>query len=185
MITKAPIVDSRSDLKLNQETLDRTYLDHPCDTFKINNAMVYQILSKMFMDMDNYIYVKQRKSMQDGQCFSMSISNFLALSMWSGRPQSQNGKLQSYHYDDERKAWDWNKYITLHKEQHDIIESLTDYGYSGMDDGTKVCPFLQGNKNTELEAAVNVVQAQLETYCTDFHAMVLYLGQIVTKFFFM
>ena len=41
------------------------------------------------------------------------------------------------------------------------MESLTEYGYSGMYNGTKVLHFLQGVKSTELEAAVNVVQAQL------------------------
>ena len=41
------------------------------------------------------------------------------------------GKLQNSHYDGERKTWDWDKYVVLHKEQHAIIESLIDYGYSG------------------------------------------------------
>ena len=66
MIARASIVDSRMNLKLSQESLDRVYLDHQCGTFKIKNALVYQILSKMFMDMGAYIYVKQRKSMQYG-----------------------------------------------------------------------------------------------------------------------
>ena len=34
--------------------------------------------------------------------------------------------------------------------------SLTDYGYSGMDNGIKIYHFLQGIKSTELVAAVNV-----------------------------
>ena len=48
MITRAPIVDACANLKLNQDSLDRAYLDHQADTFMIDNAMVYQILSKMF-----------------------------------------------------------------------------------------------------------------------------------------
>ena len=65
MISRAPIVDLKSNLKLSQEALDRIYLDCQCDTFKIENALVYQILSKVFMDMDAYVKVKQRKKMQD------------------------------------------------------------------------------------------------------------------------
>ena len=60
-IARAPIIDARSNLKMTQETLDRTYLSHEVDTFKIVNAMVYQILSKIFTDMDVYVYMKQRK----------------------------------------------------------------------------------------------------------------------------
>ena len=56
--------------------------------------------------------------------------------------------------------WDWDKYVALHKEQHAIIKSLTDYGYSEMNNGTKVHHFLQSIKSPELEAVVNVVHAQ-------------------------
>ena len=58
MINRAPIVNSKSNLRLTQETLDRAHLSHQVDTFKINNAMVYQILSKVFIDMDPFVYVK-------------------------------------------------------------------------------------------------------------------------------
>ena len=40
------------------------------------------------------------------------------------------------------------------------MESLTDYGYSGMDNGTNVHHFLQKIKITTLEAAVNAVHNQ-------------------------
>ena len=30
-------------------------------------------------------------------------------------------KLQTSHYDGDRKGWDWDKYFTLHKEQHTIM----------------------------------------------------------------
>ena len=38
MITRAPIVDARSNLKLNQNSLDRVYLTHQVDTFKIDGV---------------------------------------------------------------------------------------------------------------------------------------------------
>ena len=66
MIAKAPIVDAKLNLKQTQECLDRAHVSWECDTFKINNTLVYHMLSKVFMDMDAYDYVKQRKSMQDG-----------------------------------------------------------------------------------------------------------------------
>ena len=61
------------------------------------------------------------------------------------------------------------------------MESLTDYGYSGMENGTKVHHFLQDIESPELEAVVNVVQAQPEKYGTDFDATMSYLGQMVLK----
>ena len=61
--------------------------------------------------------------------------------------------LKTSHYDSKRKGWDWDKYVTFHKEQHVIIECLTDYCYSVMDNGTKVHHI----KSNELETVVNVV----------------------------
>ena len=50
-----------------------------------------------------------------------------------------------------------------------------------MDNGTKVCHFLQDIKGTELKAVVNVVQAKPERYGTEFDTTIPYLSQIVTK----
>ena len=91
----------------------------------INNALVCQILSKMFTDMDAYVYVKQEKKCRSvKQCSSMSVSNVLALTMWLGRPQKQKESCKPLAMM-MRKGWDWDKYIALHKEQHAIMESLT------------------------------------------------------------
>ena len=77
--------------------------------------------------------------------------------------------------------WNWDKYVALYKKQHKIKESLKDHGYSGIDNGTKVCIFLQGIRGTELEEVVNVVCIQPEKYEKDFDPTVSYLGQKVTK----
>ena len=37
-------------------------------------------------------------------------------------------KLQNSHYDGENKTFDWDKYVTLNKEQNAIMESLKNYG---------------------------------------------------------
>ena len=73
MINRVLIFDSSSNLKITQKNLDRAYLSHQVDTFKINNSFVYQILSKMFPDMDAYVYVKQRRRIQNGQVLFFDI----------------------------------------------------------------------------------------------------------------
>ena len=46
--------------------LDKVNVDHQTDTFMVDNAMMYQIFSRMFTDMDAFVYVKQRRDMEDG-----------------------------------------------------------------------------------------------------------------------
>ena len=67
MVNRAPIVDRKSILKLSWDSLDRVYLEYQCDIFKINNALVYQILLKMITDKDACFYVKHRKNTENGQ----------------------------------------------------------------------------------------------------------------------
>ena len=67
MITRGPIIETKLNLRLNHDSLDRIYRDYQTDTFKVYSALQYQILSKMFMDRDVFVYVKQKRSMQDGQ----------------------------------------------------------------------------------------------------------------------
>ena len=117
MIARAPIVYSRSNLKLNQETLDRAYLDHQCDTFKIDNALVFQILYKTFTDMDANIYAKQRKGMQERQAVFFNFHKwFLGLDPVARQATEAEEKLQDSYIEGERMTWNWDKHVTIHKE---------------------------------------------------------------------
>ena len=51
MIAQVLIVDM-SNLKKTQDCLDRAYVSWQCDVFKIDNSLVYHIISKIFMDKD-------------------------------------------------------------------------------------------------------------------------------------
>ena len=102
MIAWAPIVDARSNFGLNKDSLDRVYLDHQCDIFKIDNAMVYQILSKVLTDMDAFVYLKQRKAMHDGQAAFFDIHKcFLGPDHVARQVTDAQGKLQNSHHDGE------------------------------------------------------------------------------------
>ena len=48
------IVDGKLNFKLIKDVLDTCYQGYQGDTFMIDNAMVHQTLSKIFMDMDTY-----------------------------------------------------------------------------------------------------------------------------------
>ena len=92
---------------MTQKTLDRAYLSYQVDTFKIDNALVYQIPSKMFTDMDAYVYMKQRKAMEDCQAVFFNMHNhFLGSHHVARQATEAEEKLQNTHYDCERKMWD-------------------------------------------------------------------------------
>ena len=50
----------------------------------------------------------------------------------------------------EGRHWDFERYATLHKEQHIILEGLKEYGYAGMDEGSKTRHILAEIKGSRL-----------------------------------
>ena len=94
MISRTSIIDAKSNLRMTQDTLDRAYLRH--QVVKIDNAMVYQILSKVFTDMKAFVYMKQRKPLQDGQAVYLDIhEHFLGPDHVVRQATGAHGKLQT------------------------------------------------------------------------------------------
>ena len=60
-------------------------------------------------------------------------------------------KLQSLMYADKINYWNCERFVTAHKEQHTILEGLTNHGYNGLDDRTKVTRLVDGVKVHSLD----------------------------------
>ena len=46
----------------------------------------------------------------------------------------------------ERENWDFEPFETAHKEQHTILEGLTEHDYNGLDNRTKITRLMDGMK---------------------------------------
>ena len=60
-------------------------------------------------------------------------------------------RLQTTFYHGKTKSWNFEKYVTLHKEQHHVLEGLEMHGYKGIDDRSKVRYLNDGIKTTKLD----------------------------------
>ena len=86
----------------------------------------------------------------------MFISIFLALTMWSDRLQKQKECYKPLTMMGREKGG--IGISMLHSIRNSIAyKGHTDYGYCGVDNGAKICHFLQGIKSTEFETMVNVI----------------------------
>ena len=103
MISRAPIVDAKSNLKMTQECLDKAYLSYQFDTFKIDSSFMHQILSNIFTDIHTCVYIKQRKSTQDDQeMFFDMYKWFLGLDHVARQATDAERKLQNSPYDGKK-----------------------------------------------------------------------------------
>ena len=68
-------------------------------------------------------------------------------------------KHQSLTYTGERKNCNFERFVTAHKEQHTILEGLTENCYNGLDDGTKVTRLMDGVKLDSLHNVKSMILA--------------------------
>ncbi len=66
-------------------------------------------------------------------------------------------KLKSTVYNGEHCRWDFEHYVSVHKQQHSIMEGpimegLVEHGYTGIDPRSKVRYLLDGIKTDKFDA---------------------------------
>ena len=73
-------------------------------------------------------------------------------------------KLQSFRYEGDRKNFNFDKYVTLHVEQHNQHADLTEYGVKPLDESLKIHWFQDGIKCTTLDAVKAAITTNKEKY---------------------
>ena len=72
--------------------------------------------------------------------------------------------LQTLTYDREKKAWNGETCVAWHVNYHIILDKLMQYGYHGLDPGSKVQYLLNGIRCDKLFKAVATVRAHHDKY---------------------
>jgi hypothetical protein len=68
-------------------------------------------------------------------------------------------KLQTFSYDGDRKNFNFDKYVTLHIEQHNLHADLTKYGVTPLDKSFTILWFQNGIKCSALDAVKASINA--------------------------
>ena len=79
----------------------------------------------------------------------------------------------------EKKAWNWEKYVSHNVKYDDILENLMKYKYQGLDPGTKAHHLLNGIRWDKLSIIIFTARAHPDKYDKDFDALVTYLSQYI------
>jgi len=71
-------------------------------------------------------------------------------------------KLRDSTYHGERRNWNFEKYVTTHKEQHHVLLSLETHGYQGVDERSKVRYLNDGIKTSRLDTVKATILSSSE-----------------------
>jgi hypothetical protein len=109
---------------------------------------------------DCWTYVKPAQRTKDGRrAFLLLWDHFLGATNVENIASEAEAKVGSVSYTGERNKWTWENYVQTHTGQHAVLNGFTDYGYSGIDNGTKVRKLMAGINTDTLDTVKDEVLA--------------------------
>jgi len=128
---------------------------HEGQHFIDDNKMVLKLIKKMCEDHPgSWSHVSKKTS---------GRAAWLALKQHYLGPQHVNlsaaiweSKMQHTHYSGESARFTFEKYCEIHQTAHSRLEALTEHGYHGVDEGTKIRRFLDGIQCAKLTTIVEL-----------------------------
>ena len=108
---------------------------NPVPNFLADNIKVWELLSGLTCKHTCWTYLKLFQRTRDGRgAFLVLRDDYLGPNNVDNMASLAEKKLAMTTYTGERRHWTFKKYITLHKDQHSILEGLTEHGYVGIDE---------------------------------------------------
>jgi hypothetical protein len=157
--------------------------EHPTETptYGANNRKVAEELTDIFRDHAAYTYGKVFLRRGDGRLGYYAIyDHYLGPNSVNNQSAAAEKLIANLTYSSESRRWDFEKFATTMKEQHQILDGLKDYGYSGVDKTTKVRQLLDGIKNKDLEPAIAMIMAD-DKFQSDFDLSVAYIKSFLKQ----
>ena len=122
------------------------------DSFITNRALIWKNMVAIFQGLDTWTYLKSDKKHRDEILGIRLIYNhYLGPSNINHMAAGEEKKLAQCSYTGEKRNWTFEKYATLHKKHHDILESLKEHGYTGIDQRSNVRYLSEDIKTDSLE----------------------------------
>jgi hypothetical protein len=112
----------------------------------VNDSMeVWSYMANITRAHDCWTYVKPaQRTKYERRAFLLLWNQILVPNNVDNMASEAEANLGSVSYTGERKKWTWEKYVQIHTEQHAVFNGLTDYGYSGIEIGTKFRNLMAG-----------------------------------------
>jgi hypothetical protein len=152
-IAAPPLPDPSSRYSsVEEEMIMRAPHTHPM--YRIDNTTVWNSLSAICGGHSCNTYIQPAKKAKDGRTAMQLLHNhYLGPNNVQFMATKARTTLERTHYSGERaQRWNFEKFINVHYEQHAILTGLVTYGYSGIDEPTKVQYLLDGVKTDKLES---------------------------------
>ena len=137
-------------------------------TYLADRARVWELLSEITRNEDCWSYVRPAQRTRDGRMAFLGLrGHYLGTNNVDNMSTSAEHKLQNTAYHGEKRRWNFEKFVRIHVDQHQILNGLVQHGYSGIDERSKVRLLLNGIKTRSLDIVKTTIMAD-PTLRSDF-----------------
>ena len=132
-------------------------------SFITDRSEVWAKLAVIFGSAECWTYAKIARRSRDGRlCFRSVYNHYLGPNNIDHMASRAERKLRDSTYHAERRNWNFEKYVTTHKEQHHVLLSLETHGYKGVDERSKVRYLNDGIKTSRLDTVKATILSSSE-----------------------
>jgi hypothetical protein len=166
MIARAPILED-GEIEPDISALEIKVLEDCgpfCASFRIDMVTAWNILYEMFGQTPAWLHGQSTKKEKNGRkLFRLLFDHYLGAEHVTHQANKVEARIASLSYKGEQKNWGWDKYVDAHIEQHIIAKNLMPYGYSGIDERSKIRHLLGGISDPGLHpVTVNILAMREE-----------------------
>lgn len=120
MIKRAPILDPNGPGGYNA-------------TYLADREAVWHIIAALTRTHSCWTYVKVAQRTRNGRlAFQALYNHYLGPNNVDNLANDAERKLQSTTYTGEKRNWNFEKYVSTHVEQFNVLENLKEYGHTGI-----------------------------------------------------
>jgi hypothetical protein len=133
------------------ETIDQEMTaraPHMGRSFVNDRRKVWDIMSNICGKHSCFVYIQPDLRTRNGRdAYMLLFDHLLGTNNVGDMDIAAETKLTGTLYNGEKKCFTWETYVRIHTEQYPFLNGLKDYGYSGIDDSSKVLHLLKGNQD--------------------------------------
>ena len=150
---------------------------HP--NYVVDNKMVFDKLTEICHMHGCWTNIKPFLYQRDGwSAFLALVNHYLGPNNVDNMAVQAEQKLMNTTYHGETRRWNFEHYVTVHQEQHMILERLVQHGHAGIDGCSKTWYLMSSIKTNALDSIKTQILADM-TLRNDFsRCMVLYKDYI-------
>jgi len=137
-----------------------------------DRELVWQKLSALTRPHDCWSYVRPAQKATDGrEAFIKLQSHYLGMNNANNMAAEAEFRLQHARYQGEQRRWNFEQYVKSHIDQHHILNNLHEYGYSGIDEWSKVRYLVGGIHTNAFDAVKTRIMSDASLRC-DFEGCI-------------